>query len=108
MSPRSMGYAMHAVLHAVADGYSYGFDIIERTGLPSGTVYPALATLCRRGLLKSRWESERAAASAARPRRRYYRITSAGRAELAEATEKLRVLGLVRWPRGARPDPADG
>jgi hypothetical protein len=27
-----------AVLNAVSDGYSFGFDIIDVTGLPAGTV----------------------------------------------------------------------
>lgn len=100
---RSLGYATHAVLQAVADGYSYGFDIIDRTGLPSGTVYPALATLSRRGLVKSRWEDEKAASEDGRPRRRYYRMTPAGRSELAEAAKKLRVLGLRDWLGDRRP-----
>jgi hypothetical protein len=38
------------VLHALARGYSYGFDIMGATGLPSGTVYPAL-----RRLERQRW-----------------------------------------------------
>jgi PadR family transcriptional regulator, regulatory protein PadR len=102
MSPRSLGTATIAVLQAVADGVRYGFDVIDRTGLPSGTVYPALSSLERRGLVTSRWESERVAHADARPRRRYYRVTVEGSAELVAARRRLEALGLgARTPRPA-------
>ena len=41
------------VLQAVANGYGYGFDIMDATGLPSGTVYPALRRMEESGLVKS-------------------------------------------------------
>jgi PadR family transcriptional regulator, regulatory protein PadR len=98
MSPRTLGTATIAVLQALADGVRYGFDVIDRTGLPSGTVYPALSSLERRGLVTSRWESEVVAQEEGRPRRRYYRVTGEGRAELAAAHRRLEALGL-RGPR---------
>ena len=33
------------VLYCVANGYTHGFDIIEVSGLQSGTVYPVLRRL---------------------------------------------------------------
>ena len=33
---------MALILQALDNGYYYGFDIMDVTGLPSGTVYPAL------------------------------------------------------------------
>ena len=45
-----------SVLQAIADGVEYGFDVIDRTGLPSGTVYPALSRLERDGYVRSAWE----------------------------------------------------
>jgi DNA-binding PadR family transcriptional regulator len=95
MSPRPLGTATIAVLQALADEHCYGFDIIDRTGLPSGTVYPALATLTRKALVRSRWESEDLARAEARPRRRYYELTRAGAVELEEARARLLHLGLV-------------
>lgn len=92
--PRSLGFATIAVLNAVADGVSYGFDIIDRIALPSGTVYPALATLERRGLVSSRWERTSIAHGEGRPRRRYYQVTAAGRTAMAEALGRLDSLGL--------------
>ena len=45
-----------AVLQAIANGYVYGFDIMDATGLPSGTVYPALRRMEGAGLITSQWE----------------------------------------------------
>lgn len=101
MSPRPLGYATVAVLQALADGHRYGFDVIDRTGLASGTVYPALATLERRGLIDSAWEDDDLARSERRPRRRYYRVTPDGVAELRGAIERLGAMGL------RTSDPAD-
>lgn len=89
-----MGHATLAVLQAMADGHQYGFDIIDRTGLPSGTVYPALASLSRRGLAKSAWEDGDLARDEGRPRRRYYQITREGVAALEAARQRLGRLGL--------------
>jgi PadR family transcriptional regulator, regulatory protein PadR len=100
MSPRPIGYATIAVLQALADGHRYGFDIIDRTGLPSGTVYPSLTTLGRRGLVTSSWEDEQVAGAEGRPRRRYYQVTPAGAKALAEARQRFRAMGLG-GPRAA-------
>ena len=58
---RPLGYATVQVLQAIASGYVYGFDIMDATGLPSGTVYPILSKLEDCGFLKSRWEDPRIA-----------------------------------------------
>jgi DNA-binding PadR family transcriptional regulator len=102
MTPRSLGTATMAVLHAIADGHRYGFEIVDRTGLASGTVYPALSSLERRGLVTARWEGEGVARAEARPRRRYYRVTSAGQSELAEGLRRLEALGLSDAARSSR------
>ena len=54
---RRLSITAVCVLQAIAGGYQYGFDIIDQTQLPSGTVYPALGRLERDGLLKSAWEN---------------------------------------------------
>jgi len=41
----SLSYGSAAILHAVASGSRFGFDIMDVTGLTSGTVYPALDRL---------------------------------------------------------------
>ncbi|MGH7481206.1 MAG: PadR family transcriptional regulator [Longimicrobiales bacterium] len=83
-----------AVLAALADGVSYGFDIMDATGLPSGTVYPILARFETRGLAESDWEDPRAHRAEGRPARKYYRITAAGRSVLATELARLRAPGL--------------
>ena len=105
MSPRGLGFASLAVLRAIADGHRYGFDIIDRTDLPSGTVYPGLASLERRDLVTSKWEGAEPAESEGRPRRRYYRVTPAGEAELEAAAERIRALYL---PASDAPRTAEG
>jgi len=77
------------VLRAIGDGYRYGFDIMDATGLASGTVYPALRRIERAGLLRSRWEAATAALDSGRPRRRLYELTAEGRRSLAAAESRL-------------------
>ncbi len=86
------------VLHALARGLSYGFDIMEETGLASGTIYPALEKLERLGFTASRWEDPAIAQSEKRPARRYYEITAEGWTVLAAALEKHRSLAPIRFP----------
>lgn len=81
-----------SVLQAIADGVEYGFDVIDRTGLPSGTVYPALSRLERDGYVRSAWEDREAAHRDGRPPRRYYRITAPGSRVLRDALEYYRSL----------------
>ena len=91
------------VLQAVAQGRSYGFDIMDASGLPDGTVYPALRRLEKAGLLDSRWEDQEQAHADGRPVRRNYRLTAEGRVALAAAQERFpalrQMLGPYRRPR---------
>jgi len=57
----SRGEASHTaamILQAIAGGCVYGFSIMEMTGLPSGTVYPAMRRLERDELISSRWDGK--------------------------------------------------
>ena len=82
------------ILQTIDQGFSYGFDIMDETGLPSGTVYPALRRMERDTLISSEWESEKKAAAGQRPPRKYYRITRAG-SEVLEQSQKRYPL-LIR------------
>lgn len=77
------------VLQALARGYRYGFEIMDFTGLASGTAYPILRRFELAKLVCSRWEGEKEAHSDGRPRRRYYELTSAGSRELSRARERF-------------------
>ena len=97
----SLGTVM--VLHAMARGYQYGFDIMEETGLTSGTIYPALDRLEGLGLARSEWEEARIAHQEKRPARRYYQITREGEDALATALERYRSLAPVDLKVRAQP-----
>jgi PadR family transcriptional regulator len=88
-----------SVLHAIASGSRFGFDIMDATGLGSGSVYPTLERLEEQGLLRSRWEDARLAHREKRPPRRYFDLTPRGEEALSE--------GLARHP-GLRPSAPSG
>lgn len=94
MSPSiRMTYLTGVVLEAIASGFRYGFDIMDATGIPDGTVYPALRRLEKAGLLDARWEDATEAASRNRPARKYYRLTPEGREALDAARARFPGVG---------------
>jgi PadR family transcriptional regulator, regulatory protein PadR len=87
------------ILQAIHAGYIYGFSVMEVTGLPSGTVYPAMRRLERDGLIRSEWERQSVADRALRPARKYYKLTRSGKATLEAAHKRYPLLaGLVPSP----------
>ena len=89
-------YSTALVLEALSHGYHYGFDVMDATNLPSGTVYPILRRLEREGMVTSQWEDSEVAQNEPRPQRRYYELTADGRSALADTADRYRA------PRGAR------
>jgi PadR family transcriptional regulator, regulatory protein PadR len=84
MSSGKLSHTVAMILKALSLGYQFGFEIMEVTGLPSGTVYPALRRLERDGFVLSQWEAEAEAFEEQRPARRYYELTRVGKeAEMA-------------------------
>lgn len=69
---------------------SYGYELMQHTGLASGTLYPILIRFEDAGWLSSSWEVADPREEG-RPRRRLYRITGAGQSALAQY---LVTLGL--------------
>jgi len=96
MAIRALSFPAVSVLHAVASGVPYGFQIIEETGLTSGTVYTSLGRLERDGYVTSRWEDARTAHQEKRPPRRYYAITASGERVLGESIQRFRALRPIR------------
>jgi len=90
VSPGTITYNGALVLQALASGYRYGFDIMDFTGLASGTAYPILRRLEKQKMVRSEWEEDSAARREGRPRRRYYELTSSGKAALSNAAERFR------------------
>ena len=99
-------YASAAILQAVAGGYLYGFDIIDITGMPGGTVYPALRRLQEAGYLVSRWEKQSIAETQPRPARKYYDLTREGQQVLAEAVKRYRLLEQTQPNKRRNPKPS--
>ena len=62
----------------------YGLELMEQTGLKSGTLYPVLARLEDAGWVSSSWE-DADPRDAGRPRRRYYKLTGSGQRDGAAA-----------------------
>ena len=88
------------VLAILAEGDSYGYAIIKRVAELSGgqlcwtdgMLYPVLHRLERQGLVAATWSS-----SENGRRRRYYRITRQGRAQLAAQRQQWEVVdGALR------------
>jgi PadR family transcriptional regulator, regulatory protein PadR len=83
------------VLAILAEGDSYGYAILQRVRDLSGgdmewtdgMLYPVLHRLEKAGLIESRWET----AGTGR-KRKYYRVTEAGREQLAEERRQWRTV----------------
>jgi len=86
---RPLGVTSLQILAAIRDQVAYGLDLVTRTGLPSGTVYPTLGRLKKAGLVRSTWEDQRVAEREGRPRRRYYALTADGARVLSEGVARL-------------------
>ncbi|WP_067465233.1 PadR family transcriptional regulator [Actinomadura macra] len=78
----------------------YGLEMVQATGLPSGTVYPIITRLEECGWIASRWEDAAEHEDTGRPRRRYYELTPEGtqaaRLALAKAHQN-RATTPVPW-----------
>jgi DNA-binding PadR family transcriptional regulator len=94
----SLTYPTATVLLAIRSGHRYGFDIMDATGLPDGTVYPILRRLERRGVLAGNWEDESEAKSEHRPQRRYYRLTPVGEESMVEVEARFPALPRLFGP----------
>ena len=79
-----LSLATATILNAVSNGYSFGFDIVDITGMPGGTVYPALRRLEEAGYL------------ARNGRRSGWPRPSSGR---AASTTKSPAPAARHWPR---------
>ena len=95
---RSMGadpklsHTAAMILQAIHGGHKYGFSIMEMTGLPSGTVYPAMRRLESDGLIRSQWERQSIADAEQRPARKYYKLTATGISSLEASRKRYPLL----------------
>lgn len=99
------------VLAILAEGDSYGYAILKRIyelsdgrlDWTEGLLYPLLHRLERLGYLESYWQEV-----TGERRRKYYRITDRGRAELAEQRQQWEtIVDTLKeiWLRPGEPRP---
>ncbi len=91
----ALSHTTAMILQAVGAGYIYGYTVMEATGLPSGTVYPALRRLEGDRLIQSKWEKQSIADAELRPPRKYYRLTRAGEAALEASRKRYPLLSKL-------------
>ena len=95
------------VLAILAEGDSYGYAILKRVRELSGgalewtdgMLYPVLHRLEKSGLVEARWDQ----AESGR-KRKYYRVTEAGREQLAEERRQWSTVDQALrnvWPAAA-------
>ena len=83
----------------------YGLQLMQATGLPSGTLYPILVRLERSGWVESRWEQTDPVAEG-RPSRRYYRLTADGAVEARREVAAMQLQMAQVIPPGTKVRPA--
>ena len=93
--PLRMTYATAMVLQALDRGFRHGFDVIDATGLRSGTVYPLLRRFEDGGLVRSEWEDVEVARAENRPPRKYYELTDSSNPLLQLARQRYPALSDV-------------
>src|SRR6201986_2904794 len=96
MAPEpKLSHTAALILQAIDAGHIYGFSVMEITGLPSGTVYPALRRMERDELIRSQWERQSVADSEQRPARKYYKLTRAGEKTLEVSRKRYPLLAKL-------------
>ncbi len=83
------------ILQAISAGHIYGYTVMEVTGLPSGTVYPALRRMERDQLIRSQWERQSIADAEQRPPRKYYRLSRSGETALDASRKRYPLLAKL-------------
>jgi PadR family transcriptional regulator PadR len=95
LSHTKLSHTAAMILQAVGAGYIYGYTVMEATGLPSGTVYPALRRLERDQLIRSQWERQSIADAEQRPPRKYYKLTRSGDTALEASRQRYPLLAKL-------------
>ncbi|SDT58043.1 PadR family transcriptional regulator [Actinoplanes derwentensis] len=76
----------------------YGLELMQSTGLASGSLYPILHRLQGAGWVEARWEEIDPAAQG-RPARRFYRLTADGAVDARQALAALHAQTALPAPR---------
>ncbi|MFE0028830.1 PadR family transcriptional regulator [Amycolatopsis sp. NPDC059021] len=85
-------------LMAAPDDRHWGYELSKQAGVGPGAMYPRLAKMLEEGWIEDGWQTTEEASG--HPPRRYYTLTSKGKAELgallvkAEQDRRFRSLNL--------------
>ena len=82
--PSKQMLALLAELSNETQDWRHGYDLMKRTGLQSGTLYPLLMRMSDQGLVEAKWHEP---AQQGRPARHVYRLTAKGAAFARTAVE---------------------
>jgi DNA-binding PadR family transcriptional regulator len=88
-----------AALLAGGAEWRHGYDLLQETGLKSGTIYPLLIRLADDGLVEAEWRSP---VAPARAPRHVYRLTAKGRALAHARLAESSTAATSALPRRAR------
>jgi PadR family transcriptional regulator PadR len=95
MAVPRLSHTSAMILQAIGAGHVYGYTVMEVTGLPSGTVYPALRRMERDQLIRSQRERQSIADTEQRPPRKYYKLTRSGEMTLEASRKRYPLLAKL-------------
>jgi PadR family transcriptional regulator PadR len=95
MAVPRLSHTSAMILQAIGAGHVYGYTVMEVTGLPSGTVYPALRRMERDQLIRSQRERQSIADAEQRPPRKYYKLTRSGETTLEASRKRYPLLAKL-------------
>ena len=99
--PPPLAFGQIAILHAIAAGNRFGFDIMDATGLTSGTVYPTLDRFESLGYVTSHWRTHAPrAATSGRPAATSILTAAGATARSPPALQRyknLKPVSLAAW-----------
>src|SRR5258708_846886 len=98
---RKISHTSALILQTIHSGFMYGFDIMEITGLPSGTVYPVWGRWKEAALIGGGGKDERVPGKD-RPRRRNYQLSRNGKDALGAALKRYPLLAQLAPEKSGR------
>lgn len=82
-----LSHNLAMILQTIAADHRYAYTIVSTTGLPSGSIYPALRRLEEDGLVHSEWEAQ--------PPRKAYQLTHDGEVALETCRKRYPLLARL-------------
>jgi PadR family transcriptional regulator PadR len=87
------------------NGRHWGYDLSKKSGVKPGSLYPILQRMLDENWLSAGWQDPNEAATG-RPRRRYYKLTAEGLAQLGGLAEGIKLEPLPQSAHAGSPVPS--